>query len=182
MCCDLCYSCERACYVKTCWSPCFWHSNVRSGSYATAVYTIALSFCVIVYTIYLMNGGDSSQVYLPFFEATLSSSTQSGGAFTIFYFLVFIIMSILLIIGVKMDIRGLMIPWMVGMLIMVLFQTCYGLNLIFSYYIYLECVFVAMINWAWMGYHCYCYSVVRSHYKNVKWFQSPDIQILDDYY
>ena len=38
-------------YVKTCWSPCFWHSNVRSGSIAIAVYTIAMSVVVITYLI-----------------------------------------------------------------------------------------------------------------------------------
>ena len=38
-------------YVKTCWSPCFWHSNVRSGSFAIAVYTIAMSVVVITYLI-----------------------------------------------------------------------------------------------------------------------------------
>ena len=38
-------------YVKTCWSPCFWHSNVRSGSFAIAVYTIAMSVVIITYLI-----------------------------------------------------------------------------------------------------------------------------------
>ena len=38
-------------YVKTCWSPCFWHSTVRAGSYAIAVYTIAMSIIIITYLI-----------------------------------------------------------------------------------------------------------------------------------
>ena len=38
-------------YVKTCWSPCYWHPNVRSGSYAVAVYTIAMSIIIITYLI-----------------------------------------------------------------------------------------------------------------------------------
>ena len=38
-------------YVKTCWSPCFWHPTVRSGSYAIAVYTIAMSIIIITYLI-----------------------------------------------------------------------------------------------------------------------------------
>ena len=38
-------------YVKTCWSPCFWHPNVRSGSFAIAVYTIAMSVVIITYLI-----------------------------------------------------------------------------------------------------------------------------------
>ena len=51
-------------YIKTCWSPCFWHSTVRSGSYAVAVYTLAMSLCIITYLINILNGGDSSQFYL----------------------------------------------------------------------------------------------------------------------
>ena len=38
-------------YVKTCGSPCFWHSTVRAGSYAIAVYTIAMSIVIITYLI-----------------------------------------------------------------------------------------------------------------------------------
>lgn len=38
-------------YVKTCWSPCFWHPNVRSGSYAISVYTIAMGVLIITYLI-----------------------------------------------------------------------------------------------------------------------------------
>merc|ERR1712045_886747 len=34
-------------YVKTCWSPCFWHPTVRSGAYAIAVGTIAMSIIIL---------------------------------------------------------------------------------------------------------------------------------------
>ena len=121
MCFDL-RTCTCVLHVKTCWSPCFWHSNVRTGSVAVALYTMAMSFCLIVYTAYLMNGGDASQVYLPYFEANLSTSMQSGGGFTIFFMIVFIIFSALLMVGVKQDIRGLMIPWMGAMWVVFFFQ------------------------------------------------------------
>jgi hypothetical protein len=168
-------------YLKTCWSPCFWHPNVRSGSFAVALYTLLLSICTLTYMAYVMNGGESSQLYLPMFEANLSSTTQSGGAFNIIFCIYFIIASVILIFGIKSDIRGLMLPWMAGMGLVILFQATFGSWLIFGYYIYLEMVFAALVNWSWMAYNIYCFMVVRSHFINVKWFQSPDVEILDEY-
>ena len=55
-------------HQKSCWSPCFWHANVRDGSIAVGIYTIGISICLITYTIYVLNGGDTSQLWLPFFE------------------------------------------------------------------------------------------------------------------
>merc|ERR1712109_137802 len=91
-------------YVKTCWSPCFWHPTVRSGSYAIAVYTIAMS--------------------------------------------------------IIKDVRGLMIPWLGLWFILCLGQAMFGLWLIFGYYIYLEGVFAALVDFAWMSYNIYCWFVV----------------------
>merc|ERR1711988_799546 len=131
-------------YVKTCWSPCFWHPTVRSGSYAIAVYTIAMSIIIITYLIDLLNGGDASQFYLPLFETDLHSDAQHAGR-----------LCIILCLG----------------------QAMFGLWLIFGYYIYLEGVFAALVDFAWMSYNIYCWFVVRNHYRNVKWFQSPDIEV-----
>lgn len=174
-------------HLKTCWSPCFWHPSVRSGSYAVAMYTLLMSICLITYTVYVMLGGDSSPIYLPLFEASLSTTTHQtpttlhGGRFIVVYFVYMIIVSGLLLWGIKSDIRGLMIPWLVGMALIILFQVIFGLWLIFGYYIYLEVVFAALVNWSWMCYNIYCYYCVRSHFTNVKWFQSPDIEVLGDY-
>merc|ERR1712045_787166 len=138
-------------YVKTCWSPCFWHPTVRSGSYAIAVYTIAMSIIIITYLIDLLNGGDASQFYLPLFETDLHSDAQHAGRFCIIMLMLLILAAVLLI-------------W-----------------LIFGYYIYLEGVFAALVDFAWMSYNIYCWFVVRNHYRNVKWFQSPDIEVLQEY-
>jgi len=53
--------------------------------------------------------------------------------------------------------------------------------MIFGYYIYLEVVFVALCCWLWMGINLYAMLAVRSHYRNVKMFQSPDIEYVNTY-
>jgi len=167
--------------IKTCWSPCFWHSTVRSGSYAVAGYTLGMALCLLTYTAYIMQGGDSSQFYLPLFETDLNGEMQPAGQFVILYMLAMIVVSLLLMWGIRRDIRGLMLPWMVGMFFALLFQLMFGMWLIFGYYIYLEGVFAALVDFAWLAYNTYCWQVVRNYYRNVKWFQSPDIEVLDEF-
>ena len=55
-------------HMKSCWSPCFWHGNVKDGTYAIGVYTITISICIITYIAYMLAGGDTSMLWLPFFE------------------------------------------------------------------------------------------------------------------
>ena len=69
-------------HLKSCWSPCFWHGNVKDGSVAVAIYAMAMSLCLITYTAYVLAGGDASQLWLPFFETgTITVISQIEGAF-----------------------------------------------------------------------------------------------------
>ena len=121
----------------------------------------------------------NNYMYLNFFSDE-GASVQGTGIFVILYFVILFVLSCLLLQGVRTDIRGFMLPWVYTMYIALLFQAMFGLWLIFGYYIYLETVFVALCDWTWMAFNYYCVLVVRSHLRNVKYFQSPDIEYLND--
>lgn len=40
--------------LSSCWSPCFWHMNVREGTYAVAAYTIVSMSQLIMLMCYLI--------------------------------------------------------------------------------------------------------------------------------
>ncbi len=109
-------------HLSSCWTPFFWHSNVRDGALAAAAYSAFLCVFVLAYTAYVMAGGDSSQLWLPFFETNLDSSLVGWGSFALVYFLLFLAASACLVAGVRWDIRGLMLPWMTMMFLVILFQ------------------------------------------------------------
>ena len=67
--------------LSSCWTPCFWHNNVRDGSLAVAVYTFFMSLAVVTYCVYIMTGGDTSQLWLPFFETDLKDTLQGKSFF-----------------------------------------------------------------------------------------------------
>lgn len=112
-------------HLSSCWTPFFWHNNVRDGSIAAAAYSAFMSVFVLAYTAYVMSGGDSSQLWLPFFETNLNNSLVGWGSFTLVYFLLFLVCSAALVAGVRWEIRGLMLPWMLGMLLIILFQVSF---------------------------------------------------------
>jgi len=86
--------------AKSCWTPCFWHNNIVDGTVAISIYTFLMSICIITYSGYVINGGDSSQLWLPFFETNLNSTTVPVAIFIIFYFSVLMLASGLLVVRI----------------------------------------------------------------------------------
>merc|ERR1711976_897079 len=142
-------------HLRSCWSPCFWHGNVKDGSYSVGVYTILMSITIITYIAYLLGGGDTSMLWLPFFETDLKSGTLQGSG-------------------------GFAIPWVYAMYVIILFQAMFGLWLLFGYYIYLDLVFSALCDFTWMALNYYCILVVKSHLRNLKKEQAPEIAEIYD--
>jgi hypothetical protein len=63
---------------------------------------------------------------------------QIWGGIFIFYFLLLIAFSILMVFGIAKTTRGMMIPWLLCMGIGILFQLVFGLWLLGGYYIYVS--------------------------------------------
>ena len=80
---------------------------------ASAVYTAVLSMLTLVYTIYIMNGGDTSQLWLPFFETSLDDDLIPAASFVLVFCILFFVASVVMYRGVKTGIRGFIIPWQV---------------------------------------------------------------------
>ncbi|XP_013186093.1 uncharacterized protein LOC106131525 [Amyelois transitella] len=167
--------------LESCWSPCIWSSDVKIGSKAVAVYTAAMSVILITFIGYQMGGGDSTQLWNPLFEADVRGSLQVFGGIFIFIFVFLIISSLLMVIGINIWMRGLMLPWLGTMGLIIVFQLCFGLWLLGGYYIYLDATFAALIDFLWMSYNIYCWLCVFSQYQIILEMQSPNIEILVEY-
>ena len=109
-----------------------------------------------------------------------SGTLQGSGGFAIFYFIILMVLGVILILGVRNDIRGLVIPWVYAMYVIILFQAMFGLWLLFGYYIYLDLVFSALCDFTWMALNYYCILVVKSHLRNLKKEQAPEIAEIYD--
>ncbi|XP_045504004.1 uncharacterized protein LOC123700731 [Colias croceus] len=167
--------------LDSCWSPCIWSSNVKSGSRAVAVYTAAMGIILITFIAYQMDGGDSTQLWNPLFEADVRGSLQVFGIIFIVILAILIVSSILMVIGMNIWMRGLMLPWMITMGLIILFQIVFSLWLIGGYYIYLDATFAALLNFLWVSYNIYCWLCVLSQYQIILEMQSPNIEILVEY-
>ncbi|BET01201.1 Hypothetical protein NTJ_14017 [Nesidiocoris tenuis] len=164
--------------LKTCWTPFIWNTDVKSGSRCCAVYTVAISVILMTFTIYMMCGGDSTQLFLPLFETDVRGSMQFWGSVFLVYFTGLIVSSVLMVIGINILLRGLMLPWLILMAIAVGFQALFGVWLLYGYYIYLAVVVPTLINWLWMGYNIYCILCVYSQYQIIYLMQTPNIELL----
>ncbi|KAB0801469.1 hypothetical protein PPYR_05823 [Photinus pyralis] len=164
--------------LASCWSPCLWTDSLKSGCNAIAFYTVAFSFVLMAFTVFDMTGGDSTQLYNPLFEADVRFSMQVVGGLLIVYFIALIASAALLVVGVKRINRGMMIPWLVGFGLAIIFQLVFGLWLLGGYYIYLDTVFYTLVDWLWMAYNIYCWIVVLSQYQIYAEMASPNIELL----
>ncbi|BFF89045.1 uncharacterized protein DMAD_07887 [Drosophila madeirensis] len=164
--------------LSSCWSPIIWSDNVRTGSYAVAAYTAALSVVMITMIGYMLAGGESAQLYSPLFETDIKSSMPIAGGFFIIYFVLIIVASYLVYFGIKISTRGWLLPWLGLVGLAILFQFCWSLWLIGGYYIYLEQTFSALLNFVWMSYNIYCWLVVFSQYQIFLQIQNPNIELL----
>ncbi|OXU22007.1 hypothetical protein TSAR_012410 [Trichomalopsis sarcophagae] len=147
--------------VDSCWSPCIWTNNINTAAKAIAFYTVAICIVLITLIAYQLNGGDSTQLYNPLFEAdvrgcdikllimlvnalngaheinTNNSAMKVVGGFFIYYFLLMIAFALTMVYGLRRGVRGFLLPWLAGWFIICLFQLVFGLWLIGGYYIYL---------------------------------------------
>ncbi|KAJ8985887.1 hypothetical protein NQ317_006261 [Molorchus minor] len=164
--------------LKSCWSPCIWTDKLKTGCIGIAFYTGAMSIVLMTFIVFDMNGGDSTQLYNPLFEADVRLSMQVVGWVLLIYFLLLILSSVVLVVGINSLIRGFMVPWMVGFGFAISFQLVFGLWLLGGYYIYLECVLYTLIIWGWMAYNGYLWLVVYSQFKIIEEMQSPNIELL----
>ncbi|XP_047495120.1 uncharacterized protein LOC125043173 [Penaeus chinensis] len=161
--------------MKNCWSPWFYYDNVKSGSKACAATTIFFSVFSIIYICYCLDEGDSSQFFLPLFETDVDTTMKSAGGFMIFFYLVYISLSILMIRGVVKDHRGMILPWLTQNLIYILMIIAFALWLQASYYHYLMSVLWTLIYLLFAAAHVYMHRCVKSQYDVIKSMHAPNI-------
>ncbi|CAL8130582.1 unnamed protein product [Orchesella dallaii] len=168
--------------LESFWTPFFWYETVTSAIVPIAVYTAAASALFITYTVYVMTGGESSQYYMPYFEADIHLTIYVWGGIAIAFFLFFIFSSYLLVRAVRVEIRGWMLPWMICMIILVFYKLYLGFHWLYDYYIYLENIFAMIILWFWMSYNIYVLLAVYSVYQIIAERQAPTMMILPEAY
>ncbi|CAH2235677.1 jg18047 [Pararge aegeria aegeria] len=140
-----------------------------------------MSLVLIIFICYQMDGGDSTQLWNPLFEADVRGSLQVFGIIFICILVILIASSVLMVIGINIWMRGFILPWLITMGLIILFQFIFGLWLLGGYYIYLDATMAAFIDFLWMSYNIYCWLCVLSQYQIILEMQSPNIEILIEY-
>lgn len=165
--------------LERCWTPfSLYHwTNLRCGCFYSAMYTAVYHILFIFYAIYAVSGGRTDYFFSPYFELSIRE-TKDAAISTIFFSLVFLIFTCMLVIGVKKDNRCLFFPWMIFVVIEILLMIAVGLWYIGRYYRNLESVLAAIILWCIDGVHVYCFMCVISHYQIVRDLQEPKFVIL----
>lgn len=85
-----------------------------------------------------MLGGDSTQLYSPLFETDVRDSMQFWGGIYVFFFLLLIVSSYLIYFGIKIRTRGWLLPWLIQMGMIIIFQLLWGVWQLYGYYIYVS--------------------------------------------
>ncbi|KAK8749630.1 hypothetical protein OTU49_015462 [Cherax quadricarinatus] len=164
--------------MKECWSPWYYYDNLKSASKACAATTIFFSVFSIIYICYCLDGGDSSQFFLPLFETDVDTTMKGAGGFMIVFYLVYIVFSILMIKGVSIELRGLILPWLTQNLLYILMIIAFALWLQASYYHYLLSVLWTCLYLLFAAAHIYMHRCVKSQYDIIKAAQAQNIEQL----
>lgn len=85
-----------------------------------------------------MLGGDSTQLYSPLFETDIDNTMQFWGSFYVIYLLIFIVSSYLIRYSIRIQTRGWLLPWLIQMGLIILFQVLWGIWQLYGYYIYVS--------------------------------------------
>ncbi|KAK3882344.1 hypothetical protein Pcinc_013275 [Petrolisthes cinctipes] len=161
--------------MKNCWSPWYYYDSIRSGSKACAATTIFFSTFSIIYICHCLNEGDSSQFFLPLFETDVNTTMRWAGGFMILFYMCYIVVSMLMVLGINADHRGLILPWLTQNMLYILLIIAFALWLQASYYHYLLSVLWTCIYLLFAAAHVYMQRCVKSQYETIKKGQAPNI-------
>lgn len=164
--------------LRVCWSPCWCHSTVKQGSAAVAIYTIVLNILSLVYISWVMRGGQSSDLYSPFFEADIDETMGVAGGITITFCCLYLIAGAVLLVGIANDIRGMMLPYLFLNGVVCLVALAMGIFMIARYYIYPLAMLSSVFMWLFFCIQVYCQLCVMSQYQLLMKYQTANIEVM----